>query len=357
MNNQWKPIVYEPRYLDEILEMSREQYGADNDICDGAFLRHQYFENPAGDALIELAVDKDNDMLAGQYVVKPMRFRAFGREVKCVLSLNTLTREAYRGQRVFTTLAECVYERAAEAGYAYVYGAPNPNSYPGFMRDLAFEDVHHFPLYVRPLDLSQMIRERFESAFLAGMAKPFNVLFPCKAEPDPSIVRLTADNSGMMDGFWQQIKNKYLVMGVRDAAYILHRYINVPHRKYHPYVYIKEGVPVAFAAGRVREVAGFQCGMIADFLYVPSCEEEAGRLVRRLVWELKKAGASLAGCGILAHTEEARQIKKCGFFHCPNFVLPQPTPIILRVFDETMRENGITDIHNWFFSTGDYDVV
>lgn len=70
-------------------------------------------------------------------MVKPVRFRAFGRDVKCVLSLNTLMREAYRGQKVFTSLAERVYARAEAEGYAYVYGVPNPNSYPGFVRELA----------------------------------------------------------------------------------------------------------------------------------------------------------------------------------------------------------------------------
>lgn len=91
------------------------------------------------------------------------------------------------------------------------------------------EDIHHFPLYVQPLDLSQMVRERPGSTVLAGMARPFNVLFPCREETDASIVELTTENSGMMDGLWQRIQDKYPAMGVQDAAYIRHRYINVPH--------------------------------------------------------------------------------------------------------------------------------
>lgn len=73
---------------------------ADNNICDKSLLERQYFENPAGDALIELAADKKIGVLAGQYVVNPAQFRAFDGEVNCVLSLNALTHEAYRRQKV-----------------------------------------------------------------------------------------------------------------------------------------------------------------------------------------------------------------------------------------------------------------
>ena len=35
--------------------MTQEQYGPENDISNQAFLQHQYFENPAGDALIAVS--------------------------------------------------------------------------------------------------------------------------------------------------------------------------------------------------------------------------------------------------------------------------------------------------------------
>ena len=156
----WEPKTYESSRFDDIIEMSVENYGIENDICDPCFLKHLYFDNPAGDALIELAVDPENNVLAGQYIVQPAKIRFFGREQKAAISLNTLTREKYRGQKIFVKLAERTYQRAEQEGFSFVYGAPNPNSYPGFMRKLAFKDIHHFPLYVRPINISKMLRER-----------------------------------------------------------------------------------------------------------------------------------------------------------------------------------------------------
>jgi len=307
--------------------------------------------------LIELAVDPDNGMLAGQYVVQPQRFRCFGHETPCVLSFNTLTREAYRGQKIFIKLAERTYGRAAGEGYAFVYGCPNQNSYPGFMKKLAFKDMHHFPLYARPLNLNHMVKERKMSGVLAAIATPFQVFFPNKGADSVGIELLTEKNVNLMDAFWDKIKDKYPIMGVRDAKYIQYRYINVPRRVYYPYVAIENGQIVAFAVGRIREVAGFETGMIADFLFVPGHEEQAKKVIKVLVKRMKDEGASLAGCIILAHTEEVKVLKKCGFYHVPDKLLPQPTPLIFRLLDKSKDEAKLSDINNWFFTTGDYDVV
>lgn len=353
----WKPKTYTENDFDTVIGMELENYGPENDVSDAGFIRHQYFENPVGDALIELAVDPKNGILAGQYVMNPERFRCFGKEVKAYLSLNTLTRKAYRGQKIFTGLAEQAYTQAKQNGFAFVYGAPNQNSYPGFMRKLSFKDIHHFPLYARPLNPAQMVQERIGNKVLAAIAKPFTVFFPNKAVSVRGIEELTMDNVKSMDLFWERIKDKYPIMSVRDAAYIRYRYLNVPRRTYYPYIAMESGAPVAFAVGRIREVAGFQCGMIADFLFLPGHEEIAKRLIKALVHRMKQEGASLAGCIILSHTAEAKLLKKCGFWHIPEKVLPQPTPLILRVLDETQDESKLCDINNWFFTTGDYDVV
>ncbi len=65
----WKPVKYSSNYLSEVLKMTQEQYGPENDISNADFLRHQYFENPAGDAVIDLAVDAESGEFAGQYIV------------------------------------------------------------------------------------------------------------------------------------------------------------------------------------------------------------------------------------------------------------------------------------------------
>lgn len=353
----WEPRTYNNSRFNEMIDMSLEYFGPDNDVCNVEFAKHQYFCNPSGDALIELAVNPENEELAGQYVVQPQRFRCFGEVMPCVLSFNTLTREAYRGQKIFVKLAERTYNRAAEEGYVFVYGCPNQNSYPGFMKKLSFKDIHHFPLYARPLNLSHMVKERTGSKILAGFAKPFGIFFHNRGADEQNIVMLNEANYKLMDEFWDKIKDKYPIMGVRDAEYIHYRYLNVPRRVYYPYVAVEDGKIVAFAVGRIREVAGFETGMIADFLFVPGYEQQARRVIKVLVKKMKDEGASLVGCIVLSHTAEAKILKRCGLYRIPDRMLPQPTPLIFRLLDKNKDEAKLSDIHNWFFTTGDYDVV
>ena len=87
----WNAIEYDKRYLNEMLKMTVEQYGAENDIADQNFLMHEYFENPAGDAVISLAYDDAQMTIAGQYIIWPMHFMVGNNKIKCAHSLNTLT--------------------------------------------------------------------------------------------------------------------------------------------------------------------------------------------------------------------------------------------------------------------------
>ena len=143
--------------------MTVEQYGSENDIADQNFLMHEYFENPAGDAVISLAYDDAQMTIAGQYIIWPMHFMVGNNKIKCAHSLNTLTGKQYRGQGIFTRLAEENYKTAYKDDIAFIYATPNPNSYPGFIKKLSFTELGRLPLMLRPLKPSQMVKEFLHS--------------------------------------------------------------------------------------------------------------------------------------------------------------------------------------------------
>ena len=355
----WVHKAYTPEYMDQILEMTQEHYGSENDISNLEFLQHQYFGNYAGDALIDLAVDPEDGKLAGQYVVWPIRFSVFEKPSQAVISLNTLTREKYRGQGIFTKLAEGVYQRAADTGYAFCCGMPNPNSYPGFMKKLSFRELGKMPLLLRPLKPSQMIQEFMHSSALGVVTRPVDLFFhiKCKSDKRIDVVSISKENVDLMDSFWEKVKCKYPVMSIRDKVFIRYRYLDMPRRTYFPYLAMQDGEPVCFAVGRIMEVAGMQCAMLADFMFVDGYETAAEKLLNQLLSEMKKQGAGLSGCLMLDHTQEYEFLKKHEFFRCPRKLEPQPFPLILRAFDKNLEEKGIYNAKNWFFTMGDYDVI
>lgn len=342
-----------------ILAMTREQYGPENDISNLDFLQHQYFENPGGDALIDLAVDAENGALAGQYVVWPMWFSIFGEPRQCTNSLNTLTGKRYRGKGIFIGLAEEIYHRETEYGHAFCYGMPNPNSYPGFMKRLGFKELGRMPLMLRPLKPSHMVQEFLHSEALAVLAKSADPFFEVKGDQkhDVTVLTVTKEHLELVDRFWDAVKGKYPVMNIRNGVFIRFRYLDMPRRTYFPYLALENGEPVCFAVGRIMEVAGMQCAMLADFLFVDGHAAAAEALLRKLLHDMQRQDASLAGCLMFGHTQESAVLKKLGFFRCPKKLEPQPFPLILRLFDPSLEDKGIYDVKNWFFTMGDYDVI
>lgn len=366
----WKTVKYLPENLAETINLTKEYYG-DSWISDLDFLHWQYEANPAGPAIMQLARDMETNQLAGQYVVIPMRFKVNGQTVSGTLSLNTLTRQAYTGQGIFTGLAKTVYQDCTNLGMEFCYGFPNPNSYPGFTRKLGFTDLGSVPLLIRPLNPKALVKEKFGPLF-TPLALPFQPLFKVKDRPvDNSyeVYPLTTLNLSEMAVFWSKIQDKYPIMGIRDAAYLRWRYFDIPLRDYQVYgVRLRQSNSselLGYIVGRCTEAVGITSGMIVDFLVDPSHSAAGNCLINALLHFFIQNDMSLAGSLMLPHTEESRLLKAEGFITCPKALEPQPFPVIYRRFkplkgypkEGEKDSDPLLQLKHWFLTMGDYDVI
>ena len=357
----WKAVKYQPENLTETIEMTREYFG-DSWISDPGFLKWQYEANPAGAAIIQLARDGETDQLAGQYVVIPMRFKANDETIIGTLSLNTLTRQIYSGQGIFTGLAKVVYQNCAAQGAKFCYGVPNPNSYPGFTEKLGFTDLGNVPLLLRPLNPKALVREKLGS-WLAPLALPFHLLFRMKNRSNDSyeVYPLTSFNLSELNVFWTKIQHKYPIMGIRDADYLRWRYFDIPLRDYQIYGVSRQSSSalLGYIVGRCTEVEGMSSGMIVDFLVAPGHPAAGKYLVNRLLRFFVANNMDLAGSLMLPHTEESRLLKAEGFFTCPKALEPQPFPVVYRKLSPQGEGNQepFLKLNHWFLTMGDYDVI
>ena len=362
----WKAVKYLPENLPETIEMTREYYG-DSWISDYGYLKWQYEANPAGPTIIRLARDVETDQLAGQYVVIPMRFKAYDKTVNGILSLNTLTRQIYTGQGIFTGLAKAVYQACAEQGSDFCYGFPNPNSYPGFTKKLGFTDLGCVPLLLRPLNVNALVKKRFGS-LLAALSLPFQLFYQVKDRSDDrfEVYPLTAFNLSELNAFWAKVQDKYPIMGIRDEDYIRWRYFENPYRDYQLYGIHKKNSSelIGYIVGRCTEVEGMSAGMIVDFLVDPNVPAAGNSLINHLLRFFIDNNMDLAGSLMLPQTEESRILKANGFFTCPKALEPQPFPVIYRRLSpqgEGNHEEGTSDpflqLNHWFLTMGDYDAI
>lgn len=387
----WKAVKYRPDDLPDTVAMAGEHYG-ESWISDPGYLQWQYAANPSGPALIQLARDAETDRLAGQYAVIPLGFKADGQTVTGALSLNTLTRQAYKGQGIFTGLAQAVYQDCAAQGVQFCYGFPNPNSYPGFTKKLGFSDLGRIPLLLRPLNPQALVRKKI-GTWLVPLALPFQFFFRLRKQPPAEdgdnsyeVYQLTSFDLSEFDAFWLKIQHKYPIMGIRDAAFIRWRYFENPYRDYQLYGIRRKGGfeygagsgsgpgsgLIGYIAGRCTEVAGMDSGMVVDFLVEPGHPAAGDILLQRLLRFFAANNMDLAGSLMLPHAEEYRLLKANGFFTCPRALEPQPFPVIYQSFaprndqeeaafqpdkPNSNADDPFCQLNRWFLTMGDYDAV
>ena len=356
----WETVRYTSKDLSEMIEMTRSYYG-DIEIANRDFLKWQYEDNPAGQALIMLAKDPDQNVLAGQYIVIPSQIQHGEHIVTATLSLNTLTKTDYQGQGIFTGLAKAVYKACQAEGVAFTYGFPNPNSHPGFIKKLGFSDLGRVPLLLRPLNIKGLVEKKV-SPLLAPFSFPLRPFFRVSSRhyPNLEVFEVTQDHLPALEVFWQTVKNKYPILGVRSASYLRWRYMTVPQREYKLYgvKYLHSDELLGYIVGRCTEVANISSGMIVDFLVLPHHTHAADALIQSLLQFFVKSGMELAGSLMMSHSEEYRSLSNTGFFKCPKSLEPQPFPVIYRAHTNFDKDHAaFRNFNNWFLTMGDYDVI
>lgn len=116
-----------------------------------------------------IAFDKDNNP-AAFYGVYACELVLDGKKINAVQSGDTMTHKSHTGKGLFTKLAELTYELCKRNGIYFVFGFPNYNSYPGFVKKLGWVcpgklNEYRLKVYTVPL------------VKLSKKIAPFNFLF------------------------------------------------------------------------------------------------------------------------------------------------------------------------------------
>lgn len=127
-----------------------------------------YQQNPFGSPKVSLAFLKDK--LVGHYAVIPMNLSLEDKHIKGYLSMTTMVSTECRGKQLFRKLAERVYDRIADDKEpAIVFGFPNDQSAPGFIKRLGWtvsEDFHVVALEKSDLSKAQeLLMESMKNSY------------------------------------------------------------------------------------------------------------------------------------------------------------------------------------------------
>lgn len=346
-------------HLDELVALARIEYG-DSEIADSDYLRWQYIGNPAGKAVVVVA-RSDSGELAGQYVVIPLMFRFDGRPVKGSLSLNTLTHPEFRGQGLFTRMANETYAVCERLRLGITLGFPNKNSYPGFVRKLQFRHIGNASVMFKPLAPARLLGSLPK---LRGAAK----YAPSGLESDGiEDIRARAGAYTIGDLDFRNDSDAYdrLISGqniprfsvLRQAGFARWRFQDIPTRNYRAFQAADANGMQAACVVRQRMVKGIECAFVVDLeLGEGEAGLDAGRALLKTVLDCyRRIGVALAGMMVNPGSRAHRLARSIWFREMPSRLLPHDAPIIVRRNGESVPES-VYSVDQWAFCFGDYDV-
>jgi GNAT acetyltransferase-like protein len=222
------------------------------DSTGAAFCQWKYFNNPAGEAAVGIALSGDRVVSIAAAAPKLIQVEA---ELFTTFELGDfITATDYRNRGLFSKLVELISTEAVRRTAAFAYVRPNSLSFPILAKHLSFVEVRRIDLrrYVVPSAL-----------FHRKIATPTGLLRALGI--DRAALRLLAHSSSRsitvcrttrfdtkMDEFWERIRLRYRFSLVRDSRYLNWRYVDCPT----PYL--------LWIAYRGPEVAGYLVGFVGD---------------------------------------------------------------------------------------------
>jgi hypothetical protein len=344
-----------------VVDLAARVY-ANSELSSEAYVRWQYFSNPAGQAEIQLELDEQGAV--AHYAVVPLEYQLDGHVLKGSLSLNTMTREDQRGKGLFRRLAENTFANLPDREIMFTIGFPNNQSLPGFIKSLGFEHIGTVPMMIRPLNYWAMLHRLLRSAARRKGAELKFVVNPSSRFRSKKwcvrMLDLTAD-APLMIGLLDQLLQRHRCATVRSLAYLSWRYEQCPTRNY-TILGVSAGneeTIVGFVVLRSVELFGLRCGIIVDLIGSegPETDESLGFLLDVAMKQFRAAQLDAVIAACTPGCQESKQLKRCGFITIPNRWHPQPLHVILRKHKQATNENLMCDFNNWFLTFGDYDVL
>ena len=322
------------------------------DIISERYLSWQYLNNPFGLPFYSIAFD--NDLIIGQYIIIPIKILIDGEILIGSLSLNTLTHPNYQGKGLFIKLAKETYKLCSFSNVNFTIGFPNPLSHKGFINKLNFDEIITLSLLFKPLKLTNLLSSIFyKNNIKHGGDIFFN--FETNFKKNIFLRYLSYNDSLLFDKFWNNLIHDKITL-FKDFNYIKWRYLDNPHRLYHPIISLNNGIITSLCILRIEKVMNINTAIIMDFFTLDNSTHDAKLLMRSIFKSLKNFNISI----IISISPNVRISKlilnNLFFFKIPNFLLPQKIPIIFKSHIDSHHLKSLKYGQNWNFSFGDYDI-
>jgi Acetyltransferase (GNAT) domain len=139
----------------DILSLWRHVFGADRT---SEHWQWQFRDNPHGKFFIILARDIVHQSLIGQCAVMPVDLNLMGKRLRAGQAVDTMVHPDFRMKGIFEKSAKNCFELLKNNGFALVYGFPNRNAFPGWIRKLGWSRITFATQYYLRLSILDALK-------------------------------------------------------------------------------------------------------------------------------------------------------------------------------------------------------
>jgi GNAT superfamily N-acetyltransferase len=316
-------------------------------------LRWQYFENPAEELFVDLAVF--DERIGAIYAVQPAVVRVRGARMLGAQSVDTLVDADFRGRGLFTKMAEALYQRVRERGGAFVYGFPNANSAPGFFNKLGWSSLDPVPFLVRPLRTAFVASKLPLARWLRRLPDLRLPIVGPRLQVAAQELRPLTEFGPELGALWERFASDVMVAVDRSPQYLRWR-LGKPGERYECFGVFEGAQLVAFCAYTTVDKHGGRIGYVIELLHDRGRHETGAALLTECLRRMAGDGADAVLAWAFGHSPNASAYSKVGFLPFPERFRPIELHIGVRPLDESLTET-LSDRRNWYISYCDSDTV
>jgi GNAT superfamily N-acetyltransferase len=337
----WRVREAGPGDLDLIRELYRAVRGSNRpEVYD----RWRYHASPLGPAPGTLALE--GGRAVGFYTLWSTPLGIGPANVAGAQSMDTMTHPDFRGQGVFVALARACFEVAAARGVQLLYGFPNRESFPGFVRRLQWTHAGDIPHWIRPIRPSchprlptplGLLANAVAALWPTGRTDDFDIN---SSPADPARLAALADGNGAAG----------MCRIERAPAWLAWRYARDAAQGYESVTAVRDGTIRAIAVWGMQD-ASWGAGRDGRAHLVELCGNDPAAREAALAHVI--ARAHIRGAWLLETVTNApeaiRTLRRAGF------VAHRGAPLIVRALGTATFTPDPFKAGNWRINGGDLD--
>jgi hypothetical protein len=322
----------------------------------------QFKQNPAGQAIISVAVNDDTNEIVGHFCHIPLRLKVETETHQVIQGIDIMVHPGFRRFGVYNRIRDKNHEIIRQKNVLLTYTFPSELMYR-IHQDTRLKTIFKkTPLWIKPLNSKNIVTRylynddmlnHVVTAIGKGLMK---LIDRSRNYQIQTQIREIKEIDERFDFLWEQASSLHKIMMVRDRAYLKWRYIEKSDADYIIYVSEDRDKLLGYIVLRNVEDKGLQIGWIADILTSSKSSPASMDLLAKAVQYFKNIGIDVVLCVMPPKAYLINSLRKHIFFPISRF-RKKIDAIRIRLLKPEYSDSVIYNPDNWYLTRGDSDLI